>query len=316
MKLEAIGKPFRYRWPGGEVRLEPGRPVDLSPERAARLLAKAPGKVRVVDPASLALPSGSPQRVSLSPGWTVAFWDSNGKLQHGVIASADGSYVRLTSEKLIPLQAIKSAGASPGVADQHAEDTHSQQPDASAPLPDGYCTGCGGGYWIRATPAAPWQCGRCHPSAVRVDTLLVPGGTAPPLRPDQPSVPKQRDPDPERMQTEPGTGRPVFWESADGVIRQGTVMLFGRVGTDERATWWVGVEYDRDSFTWVRDDRLRNRAAYEAQQARTPQVNRDPDACLSCGSRRRWRSIHGVTICVVCHPPASPELVAEWIREA
>jgi hypothetical protein len=49
MKLEATGHSFLYRWPGGEVRLEPGRPIDLPDERAKRLLDKAPGRVRVVE---------------------------------------------------------------------------------------------------------------------------------------------------------------------------------------------------------------------------------------------------------------------------
>ena len=51
MRLEAI-TPFTYRWPGGEVHLEPGRPIDLPDERAQRLLNKAPGKVRVVESAN------------------------------------------------------------------------------------------------------------------------------------------------------------------------------------------------------------------------------------------------------------------------
>ena len=50
MRLEATGNPFLYRWPGGEVRLEPGKPIDLPDERAKRLLSKAPGKVRVCLP--------------------------------------------------------------------------------------------------------------------------------------------------------------------------------------------------------------------------------------------------------------------------
>lgn len=50
MNLEAIGKPFIYRWPGGEVRLEPGKPVAFSPERGAKLLARASGRVRQVGP--------------------------------------------------------------------------------------------------------------------------------------------------------------------------------------------------------------------------------------------------------------------------
>jgi protein gp37 len=34
-------------------------------------------------------------------------------------------------------------------------------------------------------------------------------------------------------------------------------------------------------------------------------------SCPSCQGPRLWRSIYGVNICVVCHPPASPALVAE-----
>jgi hypothetical protein len=61
MKLEAFGKPFIYRWPGGEVRFEPGKPVDVEPERARRILAKLGDRVR---------PVGVPQ-----PGEVVT-WDS------------------------------------------------------------------------------------------------------------------------------------------------------------------------------------------------------------------------------------------------
>ena len=35
--------------------------------------------------------------------------------------------------------------------------------------------------------------------------------------------------------------------------------------------------------------------------------------CYACKSSRFWRSIHGRIVCAVCHPPASPELVKEWI---
>lgn len=48
MTIECIGSPFTYRWPEGEVRLVPGHPVELSDDRAARLLEKAPGRVRLV----------------------------------------------------------------------------------------------------------------------------------------------------------------------------------------------------------------------------------------------------------------------------
>lgn len=36
--------------------------------------------------------------------------------------------------------------------------------------------------------------------------------------------------------------------------------------------------------------------------------------CPCCQSRRFWRSIHGKTVCAFCHPPAVPQLVAEWIE--
>jgi hypothetical protein len=52
MTIECIGAPFTYRWPDGEVRLAPGRPISLPDDRAARLLEKAPGRVRVVGQAN------------------------------------------------------------------------------------------------------------------------------------------------------------------------------------------------------------------------------------------------------------------------
>lgn len=48
MIVECVGDAFTYRWPGGEVHLEPGKPIDLPDERARRLLLKAPGKVRMI----------------------------------------------------------------------------------------------------------------------------------------------------------------------------------------------------------------------------------------------------------------------------
>jgi hypothetical protein len=50
MRLEATGNTFIYRWPGGAVRLEPGKPIDLPDDRAKRLLDKAPARVRVIAP--------------------------------------------------------------------------------------------------------------------------------------------------------------------------------------------------------------------------------------------------------------------------
>jgi hypothetical protein len=66
---------------------------------------------------------------------------------------------------------------------------------------------------------------------------------------------------PRRFLAEPASGRPVYWEDARGVIREGRAVLLGRDGT----TFWVGIE-TTDGFQWVRDDRLRSRAAFEAQR--------------------------------------------------
>jgi hypothetical protein len=48
MLLEAVGKAFIYKWPGGEIVLTPGQPVDVEPERARRILAKLGDRVRAV----------------------------------------------------------------------------------------------------------------------------------------------------------------------------------------------------------------------------------------------------------------------------
>ena len=37
--------------------------------------------------------------------------------------------------------------------------------------------------------------------------------------------------------------------------------------------------------------------------------------CYACKTSRFWLSIHGVTVCAKCHPPGSPDLVAEWIED-
>lgn len=128
MLVEAINTPLIYRWPGGEVHLEPGRPVELSEYRVKRLLAKAPGKVRVV-------------------------------------------------------------------------------PSDSAP------------------------------------------SSAPPVT------------------VEPAAGqRPIWWESADGVIRRGVAAMLAKTREGGKTVCWVSIEDEQGWLTWVRDDRLRTRAQYKAQR--------------------------------------------------
>lgn len=43
---------------------------------------------------------------------------------------------------------------------------------------------------------------------------------------------------------------------------------------------------------------------------------RGTDPCGWCGRRDWWRSIHDVAVCGWCHPPAAPELVAEWLNRS
>lgn len=59
--------------------------------------------------------------------------------------------------------------------------------------------------------------------------------------------------------------RPVYWEDARGAIREGWAVLLGRDGD----RFWVGVEHGA-GFSWVRDDRLRSRSAFEAQRPLRP----------------------------------------------
>ncbi len=81
MIIEAIAKPLNYRWPGGEIRLEPGQPVHLPDDRALRLLERAGEKVRRVvpelDPPITADPA--------SPVTPPIYWESVDGQWHGPV---------------------------------------------------------------------------------------------------------------------------------------------------------------------------------------------------------------------------------------
>ncbi len=77
MIVEAVAESFTYRWPGGEIRLEPGKPIELPDERAKRLLAKAAGLVRVVPP-------------SIQPGDRITWTRGDGTTPSGLV---DAIYV-------------------------------------------------------------------------------------------------------------------------------------------------------------------------------------------------------------------------------
>lgn len=85
MKLEVVGKSFTYQWPGGQIRFESGRVIDVEEGRALRILAKVPGRVRSVESADI---SGTqrdegPMVPPLKSGWLVTYRDRLGKLQGG-----------------------------------------------------------------------------------------------------------------------------------------------------------------------------------------------------------------------------------------
>ena len=43
------------------------------------------------------------------------------------------------------------------------------------------------------------------------------------------------------------------------------------------------------------------------------QNDADDRRCRGCRETRFWRSVHGPVLCGRCHPPATPELVEEWL---
>ncbi len=71
MLIEAVEEPVTYRWPSGEIRLEPGCPVYLPESRALRLLAKAQGRVRLAEP--------------VGPDW-LAEWRTLARITNGIRA--------------------------------------------------------------------------------------------------------------------------------------------------------------------------------------------------------------------------------------
>ncbi len=133
MIVEAVGESFVYRWPGGEIRLEPGKPIELPDERAQRLLAKVPGKVRVVPPPLI------------RPGWLVTYRDRDGRLRGGsderavgTVSSCDENFVTLTTSEQVPLGRIvgvTSTNDSGGIRAAWLVDRHGLDGMASTNLP-------------------------------------------------------------------------------------------------------------------------------------------------------------------------------------
>ena len=52
----------------------------------------------------------------------------------------------------------------------------------------------------------------------------------------------------------------------------------------------------------------------EWSEENTDNDDAGPGPCRACTGTRFWQSVHGVTVCALCHPPADEKLVAEWIE--
>lgn len=109
MLIEAT-TPLVIRLRSGEVRLLPGQPMRLSKEEGEKLLLKAPGKVRCLEP-----------EPPLQPGWLVAYRDPTDQLRGGCDERLAGTVqecrwtesdwvVLLTNGDVLPLALIRSVG--------------------------------------------------------------------------------------------------------------------------------------------------------------------------------------------------------------
>lgn len=85
MRLEGVGKPIIYQWPGGRIRFAPGHAVDVEDSRAIWILLKLPGRVRLAEQVEPVTPPlvGGPPVPPIAKGWYVTYRDKNGTLQGG-----------------------------------------------------------------------------------------------------------------------------------------------------------------------------------------------------------------------------------------
>lgn len=155
----------------------------------------------------------------------------------------------LAHPKRVSIPGLNTGGSAPMIEPNASTSTH---------IPDGYCSLCGGGYWIRMTPESAYQCGRCQPSESRVETVFVPGGTT-----ARNAAPSTSPPASKGIQIEPATpnARPIYWETGDGRILGPAVPEFlGRDGD----TFWVSVTFE-GQIRWINADRLRSKQAFKTQ---------------------------------------------------
>jgi len=141
MKLEATGKAFTYRWPGGEVHLEQGKPIDLPDDRGKRLLDKAAGKVRMVAP-------------TIRPGDKIA-WGRAGVTQVGTV-----DFIHTDSEG--GTWAFTTGGDWSAINTKFARLATAEDIEAATNRAAPACFACGAtGRWLSINGAV--VCVVCHP---------------------------------------------------------------------------------------------------------------------------------------------------------
>jgi hypothetical protein len=120
MTLQALAS-IAIRLDGRVVQYEPGAVFTVTAEQAARLLARAPGKLQ-----ALTMPPDLPEE-PLQPGWLVCYRDQRGALcggcddrQHGTVAgcrwTAGAWTVHLTDGQRLPLSIIRGVTTPDGAA--------------------------------------------------------------------------------------------------------------------------------------------------------------------------------------------------------
>jgi hypothetical protein len=98
------------------------------------------------------------------------------------------------------------------------------------------------------------------------------------------------------MVCEPVSGlKPVYWESLGRIVGPGQVSAVAKVGEE----FWLSVEY-AGSWLWINESVLRTQREFEEQ---------DKPRCHCCGGTDLWASVHDVSMCRRCHPPAASSLV-------
>jgi hypothetical protein len=98
------------------------------------------------------------------------------------------------------------------------------------------------------------------------------------------------------MVCEPVSGlKPVYWESCGRILGPGQVSTVAKVGEQ----FWLSIEY-AGCWRWIEQSLLRSQRQYEQQ---------NKPVCHCCGGTDFWISVHAISICRRCHPPASSSVI-------